>query len=150
MLARISTQFACTESELWQKLSKPESLEFVASPLLAFTPIEPGVLGSEWETGRDYTLKLFFLRFIPLGRHTIQLVTVDEDQKLISSRESGLLAPVWNHNISFHELEPGLVSYTDEIEIRAGWLTPLVWLFAHVFYRHRQRRWKVLLQNGQK
>lgn len=150
MLARISTQFACTESELWQKLSKPESLQFVASPMLGFTPVEPGVLGSEWEVGRDYPLKLYFLKFIPLGRHTIQLVKVDRDQKLISSRESGLLAKVWNHDIFFQEIEPGLVSYTDEIEIRAGWLTPLIWLFAHVFYRHRQRRWKVLLRDRQK
>ena len=149
MLARISTQFACTESELWQKLSKPDSLRFVASPLLAFTPMEPGVLDGEWETGRDYALKLYFLKFIPLGRHTIRLVTVDEDRNLISSRESGLLARVWNHDISFEEIKPGLVSYTDEIEIRAGWLTPLIWLFAHLFYRHRQRRWKVLLRNGQ-
>lgn len=149
MFARISTQFACTESELWQKLSRMESLEFVASPVLRFTPIEPGVSGSEWEVGRDYRLKLFFLGFIPLGRHTIRLVTVDRDQKRISSRESGLLARVWNHEISFRESQPGLVSYSDEIEIRAGWLTPMIWLFAHLFYRHRQRRWKVLLRKGQ-
>lgn len=149
MLARISTQLECTESELWQKLSKPESLQFVASPMLAFAPIEPGVLGSEWETGRDYRLKLYFLKFIPLGRHTIQLVKVDREQNIISSRETGLLAPVWNHNIFFEEIKPSLVSYTDEIDIRAGWLTPLVWLFAQVFYRHRQRRWKVLLQKRQ-
>lgn len=149
MFARISTQFACTESELWQKLSKPESLVFVASPILSFAPIEPGVLGSEWEVGRDYPLKLYFLGFIPLGRHRIQLVEVDRNRKRISSRESGLLARVWNHDISFEEMRPGLVRYTDEIEIRAGWLTPFIWLFAHVFYRHRQRRWKVLLRNGQ-
>lgn len=149
MLARISTQLECTESELWQKLSKPESLQFVASPMLAFAPIEPGVLGSEWETGRDYRLKLYFLKFIPLGRHTIQLVKVDREQNIISSRETWLLAPVWNHNIFFEEIKPSLVSYTDEIDIRAGWLTPLVWLFAQVFYRHRQRRWKVLLQKRQ-
>lgn len=149
MLARISTRFACTQSELWQKLSQPESLQFVASPLLTFTPLEPAVLDREWEVGRDYPLQLYFLRFIPLGRHKIKLVRIDREQNRISSRERGLLAPVWNHEISFREIEPGWVSYTDEIEIRAGWLTPFVWLFAQVFYRHRQRRWKVLLQQRQ-
>jgi len=39
------------------------------------------------------------------------------------------------------------VSYTDEIEIQAGWLTPGIWLFAQLFYRHRQRRWKALLRS---
>lgn len=149
MFARISTQLECTESVLWQHIGKPSSLQFVASPMLAFVPVEPGALDGEWEVGRDYPLKLYFLKFIPLGLHTIQLVKVDRDRNVISSREKGLLAPVWNHNIVFHESEPGTVSYTDEIQIRAGWLTPFVWLFAHLFYRHRQRRWKVLLKNEQ-
>lgn len=70
---------------------------------------------------------------------------IDKETNTISSHESGLLARVWNHDISFHEVAPGVVSYTDEIEIQAGWLTPAIWLFAHLFYRHRQRRWKVLL-----
>lgn len=146
MLARISTQLDCTASELWQEISKPDSLQFVASPILVFVPIESGVFDIEWEIGRDYPLKLYFLNLIPLGRHTIQLVEVDRDRNVISSRESGPLVPVWNHTILFQETRPGLVSYTDEIEIRAGWLTPFVWLFAYVFYRHRQRRWKMLLQ----
>lgn len=148
MFARISTQLACTESQLWQYIIKPDSLQFVASPILTFVPIEPGVFDGEWKVGRDYPLKLYFLKVIPLGVHTIHLVKVDKDKNLISSRESGLLARVWNHTISFQEIEPGTVSYTDEIEIRAGWLTPFIWLFAHVFYRHRQRRLKVLLKNG--
>jgi hypothetical protein len=145
MLARISTRLACTEAELWRKIIEPRSLQFVASPILSFVPVEAGVLDGEWQVGRAYPLKLYFLKFIPLGRHIIRLVKIDKDQNTISSRESGLLAPVWNHNISFQEVAPGALSYTDEIEIQAGWLTPLIWLFAHVFYRHRQRRWKVLL-----
>jgi hypothetical protein len=150
MLASISTKIACTESELWQQISKPKSLQFVTSPILGFIPVEPGVLDGEWEVGRDYQLKLYFLKFIPLGCHTIQLTKIDRNNNTITSRERGLLAPVWNHNIFFEEIAPGLVSYTDKIEIRAGWLTPLIWLFANVFYRHRQRRWKVLLQKKRK
>lgn len=146
MIARISTHLACTEAELWQHISRPKSLQFVASPLIAFVPIDSGVLDSEWEVGRDYQLKLYFLKLVPLGSHTIQLVKLDRDHNVISSRERGLLAPVWNHDITFQEVEPGVVSYTDKIEIRAGWLTPFIWIFAHVFYRHRQRRWKVLLK----
>lgn len=34
--------------------------------------------------------------------------------------------------------------YTDEVEIRAGRLTPLVWLFGHLFFRYRQMRWRTL------
>lgn len=148
MLARISTQLACTENELWEHIGRPSSLQFVASPLVTFVPLEPGVLDSEWEVGRDYPLKLYLFNFIPLGLHTIQLVKIDRNQNIISSRERGLLAPVWNHNISFEEIQPGLVRYADEIEIQAGLLTPFVWFFAQIFYRHRQHRWKALLKKA--
>lgn len=146
MFASISTKFACTENELWQQIRKPKSLQFVASPILSFIPVELGVLDDEWEVGQNYRLKLYFLKLVPLGHHTIHLTKIDRDENAISSRETGLLARVWNHNIFFKEIAPKLVSYTDEIEIQAGWLTPFIWMFAHVFYRHRQRRWKVLLK----
>ncbi|HMN93962.1 MAG TPA: hypothetical protein PKC60_12105 [Hydrogenophaga sp.] len=146
MLARIATHLGCTEAELWQKISEPRSLQFVASPLLSFVPAEGGTLAGEWTVGLSYPLKLYFLKVIPLGRHTIRLVEIDKRTNTIVSQESGLLARVWNHTIRFQQVSPGLVRYTDEIEIQAGWLTPLIWAFAQVFYRHRQRRWKALLR----
>jgi len=148
MIARIRTILPCTESELWQKISQPKSLQYVASPILGFVPARGDELTGEWQIGRAYRLKLYFVRLIPLGWHTIRLVKMDKDRNTISSRESDLLARVWNHNIWFREVARGRVSYTDEIEIQAGWLTPAIWLFAHLFYRHRQRRWKVLLKKS--
>jgi hypothetical protein len=100
-----------------------------------------------WQKIIEPTLKLYFLKVIPLGRHTIQLVRIDKETNTIVSQESGRLARTWNHTISFREVAQNVVSYTDEIEIQAGWLTPAIWLFAQLFYRHRQRRWKVLLRN---
>lgn len=76
MIARISTHFACTEAALCRKIIAPESLQFVASPILCFVPEEAGAMDGEW-----------------IGR-----------------------------------------------------LSPAIWLFAHIFYRHRQRRWKLLLE----
>lgn len=147
MIARISTRLACSERDLWQKIIEPKSLQFVASPLVSFEPLQQGALAGEWQVGIPYPLKLYFLKFIPLGRHTIQLVRIDKETNTIVSQESGRLTRVWNHTISFREITLNVVSYTDEIEIQAGWLTPAIWLFAQLFYRHRQRRWKVLLRN---
>ncbi len=146
MFVRISTQLNCTESELWAQIGQQESLKFVASPILTFTPLNEAS-NHEWETGRDYSFKLYFFKFIPLGIHTIHIVEIDKNQNIISSQEKGVLTPVWNHKISFKKIAPNTLNYRDEIEIRAGWLTPFIALFAHMFYRHRQRRWKVLLKN---
>jgi len=32
------------------------------------------------------------------------------------------------------------------VDIEAGLLTPFIWLFSQVFYRHRQRRWQALVK----
>jgi len=34
------------------------------------------------------------------------------------------------------------------VTIEAGILTPFVWLFARLFYAHRQRRWAALAAKG--
>ena len=146
MIARISTRLACSEDELWEKIIDPRSLQFVASPILSFVPVQEGSLTGEWLVGVPYQLNLYFLKFIPMGRHTIQLVRIDKEANTIISHERGLLARVWNHTIRFWEVTPGVLGYIDEIEIRAGWLTPAIFMFAQLFYRHRQRRWNFLLR----
>tara|TARA_R100001143_G_scaffold63594_1_gene73190 strand:+ start:41448 stop:41897 length:450 start_codon:yes stop_codon:yes gene_type:complete len=146
MISRISTRLNCSEDELWKKIIEPASLQFVASPILSFVPIKEGTLTGEWQVDTPYPLKLYFLKFIPLGLHTIKFVKIDRETNTIVTQENGHLAKVWNHIISFKEETPGVVSYSDEIEIRAGLLTPGIWLFSQLFYRHRQRRWKVLLK----
>ena len=132
--------------KLWEKIIEPKSLQFVASPVLSFKPLVMGELDGEWIIGKTYELKLYFLNILPLGLHRIKIVTIDRESNIIVSNESGMLARVWNHTIRFHQGEQGKLSYTDEIEIKAGWLTMAIWVFAHLFYRHRQKRWKILLK----
>ena len=146
MIARISTYFDCTEEKLWEKIIEPKSLQFVASPILSFRPLVKEELDDEWVIGKTYELKLYFLNILPLGRHRIKIVTIDKESNTIISNESGMLAPIWNHTIWFRQVEQSKLSYTDEIEIKAGWLTVAIWVSAHMFYRHRQKRWKILLK----
>ena len=150
MLARISTVFACTEKQLWDKIIEPKSLQFVAAPLLRFEPLVAGDLDGEWVVGKTYVVRLSSLGFIPLGQHRIRIVAIDRTANTIESQESGSLARVWNHTIHFQPSGAGQLHYTDEIEIKAGLLTIFIWAFAHLFYRHRQRRWKALLAGGGK
>ena len=150
MLARISTVFECTDEQLWDKIVKPESLRFVAAPLLQFEPLVAGELDGEWIVGKTYALRLSALGFLPLGHHRIKILTLDTTRNIIESQESGALTRVWNHTIRFRPSGAGQLHYTDEIEIEAGVLTVFVWAFAHLFYRHRQRRWKKLLEDDRR
>lgn len=53
----------------------------------------------------------------------------------------------WDHLITAQEVNGGTL-YRDSVTIKAGILTPFVWLFARLFYAHRQRRWATLAANG--
>ena len=146
MIARISTYFDCTEEKLWKKIIEPKSLQFVASPILSFKPLVKGDLDDKWVIGKTYELKLYFLNILPLGRHRIKIVTINRESNTIVSTESSTLVPVWNHTVRLGQCEQNKLIYTDEIEIKAGWLTMATWVFAQLFYRHRQKRWKILLK----
>ena len=150
MLARISTVFECNETQFWDKIIEPKSLQFVAAPLLRFEPLVAGELDGEWIVGKTYVVRLYSFGFLPLGQHCIKIITIDRTTNTIESQESGSLARVWNHIIHFHPSGAGQLRYTDEIEIEAGVLTVFIWAFAHLFYRHRQRRWKKLLEDDRR
>jgi len=148
MIARISTHIPCSEDELWEKIMDPKSLQFVASPILKFIPVGNNDLDKEWELNRVYNLNIYLFGFFTLGRHRIRVVTIDRNENKIESQESGLLASVWNHTILFRQTDRKSVQYTDIIEVKAGLLTPFIWGFAHLFYRHRQRRWKSIFKRS--
>jgi hypothetical protein len=148
MRARIATRFQCSATEFSRLLTRPASLAFVAAPVLRFDPVDGKCLPERWEVGNRLQVQLYLFGIIPAGRHGIELVRVDPEAGVMVSREHGRIARVWNHRIQFREIAPRRVEYADEIEIRAGLLTPLVWLFAQLFYRHRQRRWRKLLRRS--
>lgn len=146
MIARIETVMNTTPEKLWEEITKPSSLQYVAAPILYFHPIHGTDLSSRWEINKEYDLRLYFLKFIPFGFHKIIVKTLSKNK--IVSNESGLLARVWNHTIKFSAINSNQIIYTDIIEIKAGFLTVFIWLFAHFFYRHRQRKWKMFLSDG--
>jgi hypothetical protein len=86
--------------------------------------------------------RAYKLRVAPLGRHTIRFERVDPALREIATREHNAFVRQWDHVASVRETRDGRTRYSDAIEINAGLLTPLVWLFAQVFYRHRHRRWR--------
>lgn len=54
----------------------------------------------------------------------------------------------WHHTITIEPLSKGECRYNDEVEVEAGLITPVIWIFAHIFYRHRQKRWIDLCANN--
>ena len=145
MRATISTLMCSGVNRMWTELLKPDSLTKVSAPILYFTPQDGQPLPNTWEVGDTYALRLSAFRVLPLGRHVIEVKVLDAQAREIYTNEHGSLARTWNHRIRLGAHAGATIEYTDQIEIHAGVLTPLIWLFAHLFYRHRQHRWKALV-----
>jgi hypothetical protein len=145
MIVSISTILNVTPEVFWKEIQKPQSLQFISAPILYFIPKKDTILKDGWETNTEYNLSLFLLGFIPLGPHKIVVNKISRSTNEIITSESGLLAKTWNHKIKFETINSKQIKYNDNVEIKAGFLTIFIWLFAQFFYRHRQRRWKKLL-----
>jgi hypothetical protein len=153
MNASVSTLLDAAPERVWAELQRPALLEYVAAPLVAFEPVHPESFPERWEEG-EYRVSTALFGVVPLGEQSIRIskprVDDAEGDRFYQLRDDGTgrLARVWDHLVSVRETPDGKTVYTDEIEVDAGVLTPLVWSFATVFYHHRQRRWRKLVENG--
>ncbi len=145
MKATFLTIIHVNGNKMWEELQKTSSLMYVASPILIFKSQDGGELPSTWSVEREYPLNLYAFHIVPLGKHYITVKKIDIKNKEIFTNEFGSLTKTWNHLMRVEVLDDNMVKYTDEIEIKAGMLTIFIWMFAQVFYRHRQRKWKKLL-----
>jgi hypothetical protein len=150
MRVQVSTKLDCASQQVWREVQTSRLLEHISAPLLTFEPLDPPVLPTVWEK-RRYVVRMKLFGMLPLGRQAIEistpLIDYTSGRQMYQIRDNGYgdLIATWDHLISICEAADGRTHYTDRIDIRAGVLTPLIWLFAQVLYRHRQRRWRRLV-----
>ena len=142
MIVRKTSIFPAKREEVFIRLQRLETLRFIAAPYASFTPVDKSA-DFRWQAGSRLSYRFRLFGLIPYGTHTICIERFDENA--VQSREFNEHVPVWNHRITLKDLGTS-TEYTDEVEIRAGWKTPFVWLWAKAFYGHRQRKWIRLLK----
>jgi hypothetical protein len=140
MKVRVATVFDADQAAIFEKLQQVATLQFICRPLARFEPMDALPV---WQPGKTFRLHLRAAG-IDFGVHTIEVERFDREG--IFTRERNKFVPVWNHRISLEALADGRTRYTDEVELHAGVMTVVVWAWANVFYRHRQKRWRGLLR----
>jgi hypothetical protein len=142
----------CTPERCCEEVLATRLLRYVTSPMLCFDPIEPPVLPERWEDS-EYLVSLRVFGLIPFGRQIIGISRRDRSREFgrfhaeVRDNGRGTFVSKWDHLVTIEAQGDGC-RYTDRVEVQAGLLTPLVWLFAWFFYRHRQRRWLKLAVHG--
>ena len=90
---------------------------------------------------------MFLHRFIPIGKHTINIIKIDKEAREIVSNEYNKRVTIWNHYIQMEKITENVTRYTDSVELYAGYLTPLVAWWNLKFYKHRQKKWQKIAKN---
>ena len=149
MLIRHETLLATSAAHAWAAVLQPRLLDHVAWPLQTFEPIDPSTLPTIWSNG-SYRVRLHLFGLLPLGQQTIGIEVLEQGPTRYRLRDNGRgqLVRRWDHVITIAPVSDTQCRYVDEVDVRAGLLTPAIAAFAWVFYRHRQRRWRALVAAG--
>lgn len=153
MLVELTTTLDIPPHQAWQEVQTTRLLAYIAAPLVQFEPLAPPVWPPVWQE-QQYLVAMNVFGVIPFGTHSINISiprrTDVPGERMYQLRDngSGDVISTWDHLITIKETADGTTHYTDRVEIRAGVLTPLVWLFASIFYRYRQHNWRRLVRTN--
>jgi len=149
----LTTTLACRAEEAWREVRTTRLFRHVAAPVVCFYPIAPRALPEAWEEKR-YLVGMRLFGILPLGSQWIDIkvarneTTPNGERYELRDAGHSRLVRRWDHRIRIEAIDQGHARYTDELAIEAGVLTPIVWAFAKLFFRHRQRRWRALAARG--
>ena len=144
MLVDVSTYLPCKPEQAISHAGTTRLLQHVAAPLIKMRPIQPSQLPEIWSEG-TYWVFMYLFGFIPFGKQAM-VVSFPECGQAFCVRDNGYgtFMRTWDHVVTIEKSGDGTL-YRDRLTVKAGILTPLVWGFAQIFYRHRQRRWRNLV-----
>jgi hypothetical protein len=137
-----STVLEASADLVWARVKTPAAFRAVTRRLLFMPVIRKRNDG--WREGETFVGWVFLFGFLPFSRHHLHISRIDDSTRTLSSRESGGLITIWNHDICVAPIDSESCHYRDRIEIEAGIMTPVIVLYARWFYRMRQRRWRAL------
>ena len=144
MIFRRSVQLDAPPEKVWELVKRADTFLYVTRPFLGVGGVD------EWpetlDEGESFGGRLLGFGFIPLWRHELTLVRMDDATREIYTNEHGGPVKKWNHRITV-EAAGGGTRYTDEIEI-GGLSAAPTWLFAALFFRYRQYRWRKLVRSA--
>lgn len=151
MRVHLSTPLSAPPEWVAAQLQSTAVFRHITAPLIQFHPARGTEWPTHWAPG-ELALHMRLLGVLPMGPQTVRISIEPTAQRggwpTLRDNGEGVLMRRWDHRITLQPLSDGRTLYTDDIEVIARhlpWLmTPLSALFAQVFYRHRQRRWRQL------
>lgn len=151
MRIALSTILDAPVDQAWAAARTPALFRHVSAPMIGFRPKDPATLPAIWHEGR-FLVTMLLGGVLPIGDQwiVIEFAEADESAGRYVLRDNGHSASIrrWDHRLTLQARPDGRTDYSDVLDLEAGWTTPVVWLFAQAFYRHRQKRLRALAARG--
>jgi len=137
---------AASPTVVADRMLDPDVMGFLMRPFVIVDPIDPPAFPQRWVPGR-YRVKMRLFGRIPLGWQDIVVCDLVNSGERCGYRDRGSrsLARIWDHRLLVEACGDGRARYTDRLEVDAGTMTAMVWLFAQVLFWWRHRRWHALI-----
>ncbi len=142
----VESELPTHADDVWAALQIPSTVVYVCRGVLGF-PAEAGRT-ERFHQGERGTGWIRLFHVLPLHRHTIEVVELDEASRTVRTQERGGLLRSWRHTLHVVPITTTRCRYSDTLEIDAGALTPLVAGFTRVLFGYRHRRWQRLVRSG--
>ena len=81
----VTSVFETDIENIWCKIQDIETLREICKPKASF--ISYGNIPPVWKEGETFYFKMFLHRFIPIGKHTINVIKIDKKSREIVSNE---------------------------------------------------------------
>ena len=112
----VTSEFEANRENIWCKIQDIDTLREICKPKASFVSYDN--TSPTWKEGKSFCFKMFLHRFIPVGKHTINVVKMDKSTGEIVTNE-----------------------------YNAGGLTALAAWWTLKFYKHRQKKWQKIAKN---
>jgi ligand-binding SRPBCC domain-containing protein len=141
---RVVSDYPVPADTLWALTKDLDALVEMNARMVRMTGVPTGSIYA----GQRIDAQVSLFGLLPAQPYGITILEVDDAYRLFRSTEEGSGVKSWNHTGRVEETPQGS-RLIDEIEIDAGWKTPLVVAWANRLYRARhQPRLRLLEKRG--
>lgn len=91
----VTSEFEANRENIWCKIQDIDTLREICKPKASFVSYDN--TSPTWKEGKSFCFKMFLHRFIPVGKHTINVVKMDKSTGEIVTNEYNKKVTIWNH-----------------------------------------------------
>lgn len=130
--------------EIWAIEKNISRLREVSRPLILLTHLNPQ--SNEWQEGGVYDFKIDLFGVIPWSKHQVRMTRYCNKNFFFETDEGGGPIKVWRHRHDVVPVDTNRSVCRDQLEIKAGILSPVVWVLAQALYRKRHKALRAIGQ----